>query len=120
MKKSLSAIIAVGLAMSLQAGVITCEYPVTEVQPVYKSVTKLIPHKECWEESKCIPVVQNNCGCTTTVSKTVIEKKCKTVYDRVEEQVLVGYNNFAIACNGQKIKKFAKCKLKSIKATTTY
>ena len=121
MKKTLFALIALGVGISLQAGVIKCDYPVTEVQPVYKTVTKMVPHKECWDEQKCVSVPPANpCACEAVVKKTVIETKCKTTYEKVQEQILVGYYNYAIACNGQKIKKFAKCKLKTIKATVSY
>ncbi len=124
MKKSLMLLSLLGLVASLNAGTVCCNYPVTEVQPVYKTVTKLIPSKECWEEEKCLlPPSSSNCQVdpcgATIVSQRCTVTKCKTVYNRVEENVLVGYNNFAVVC-GQKIKKFSKTKLQSIQVTSSY
>jgi len=123
MKKSLMLLSLLGLVVGLNAGTVCCDYPVTEVQPVYKTVTKLIPSKECWEEEKCMLPPASNCAAdpcgATIVSQRCTVTKCKTVYNRVEENILVGYNNFAVVC-GKKIKKFSKTKLKTIRVTSTY
>jgi hypothetical protein len=122
MKKSLIALCSLGLLVSLQAGSITCDYPVVESEPVYKTVTKKIPVKDCWEE-----VIQTGCKvekdpcscCTTTVPVYKTVTKCKTTWETEEEQILVGYKNYADVC-GKRISKFSKCKLSFIRVKGTY
>jgi hypothetical protein len=123
MKKSLTLLVGFGLAVSLQAGVITCDYPVVACEPVFKTVIKKTPSKECWEEQLVSTPTQSSSNCCVAsalvVSKRCTVTKCKTVWNSVEEQVLVGYKNYAEVC-GKKISKFSKCKLKTIRVTGSY
>ena len=122
MKKSLMMLISLGLVSSLQAGSIACDYPVVESQPVYKTKTKRVPVRDCWEEvvQRGFETHKDPCSCCVTkvpVYKNV--KKCNTTWVTEEDQTLVGYKNYAIVC-GKKISKFSKCKLTHIKVRGTY
>ena len=125
MNKVLAVTVGLGLAVSLQAGSIKCNFPVVKCEPIYKTVIKKIPHKECWEEQQKSAVSYKQSGldtCTTggiVVSKRCFVTKCKTVYDTVEEQVLVGYKNYA-KCACKTFSKISNKKLKFITTTLTY
>ncbi len=124
MKKSLALLAGLGLAVSLQAGTITCAYPVCKVEPIFKTVIKKIPNKQCWDEQQTSAVAFKQSElctpCGTVVAKKCTVTKCKTVWTSIEEQVLVGYKNYAVACGGQMISKVSNCKMKEITATVNY
>lgn len=63
----------------------------------------------------------SNCQASgLVVAKRCTVTKCKTVYETYEEQVLVGYKNSGIACDGHMVTKTTNCKLKSIPITVSY
>lgn len=125
MNKVLAVVAGLGLAVSLHAGSVKCKFPVIKCEPIYKTVIKKIPHKECWEEQQKSKVDYKQSGvdaCTTggiVVSKRCFLTKCKTVYESIEEQVLVGYKNYA-KCGCNTFAKISNCKLKFITTTINY
>ena len=124
MNKVLAVIAGVGVAVSLQAGSVKCDFPVIKCEPIYKTVIKKIPHKECWEEEQKNKVNYKPSGTTYSTNGIVVSKrcfltKCKTVYQSIEEQVLVGYKNYA-KCGCNTFAKISNRKLKFITTTITY
>ncbi len=124
MNKSVLALVAFSFAVSLQAGTVSCDFPVYKAEPIWKTVIKKIPKKQCWEENQKSAVNFKSSGseCTTSgivVSKRCIVTKCRTVYESYEEKVLVGYKNYA-KCGCAVMTKISNCKLKSIKANVSY
>ncbi len=113
-----------GLASSLQAGSVSCNFPVTKCEPVWKTVIKKIPRQECWDEEQKSTVNFKSSGseCSTSgiiVSKRCVVTKCKTVYDSCEEKVLVGYKNTA-KCGCTEFSKISNKKLKFITTTINF
>ncbi|HIP46876.1 MAG TPA: hypothetical protein EYG95_04900 [Campylobacterales bacterium] len=123
MKKSLTVLVGLGLAVSLNAGTVACDYPVVKCEPIFKTVFKKIPSKQCWDEQQTSAInFKQSELCTTSglvVAKKCTVTKCKTVWNTIEEQVLVGYKNYAKVC-GQMISKVSNCKMKTIRVTSTY
>jgi hypothetical protein len=124
MNKSISLLTILGLTLSLQAGTIQCNLPVCKVEPVFKTVIKKIPQQTCWDEVQTSPIQFANSTSTCEASGIIIAKKCtvtkcKTTYKEYEEQVLVGYKNYA-KCDGKMISKVSNCKLKTITINATY
>jgi len=123
MKKSLTVLVGLGLAVSLNAGTVACDYPVVKCEPIFKTVFKKIPSKQCWDEQQTSAVnFKQSELCTTSglvVAKKCTITKCKTVWNTIEEQVLVGYKNYASVC-GQMISKVSNCKMKTIRVTGSY
>ncbi len=123
MKKSLTVLVGLGLAVSLNAGTVACDYPVVKCEPIFKTVFKKIPSKQCWDEQQTSAInFKQSELCTTSglvVAKKCTVTKCKTVWNTIEEQVLVGYKNYAKVC-GQMISKVNNCKMKTIRVTSTY
>ena len=125
MKKSLGFLVGLGVIVSIQAGTFICNIPVTNCEPVFKKVIKKIPQKQCWDEVQTSPISYlasaSNCQASgLVVAKRCTVTKCKTVYETYEEQVLVGYKNSGIACDGHMVTKTTNCKLKSIPITVSY
>jgi hypothetical protein len=125
MKKSIAALVALGLAVSLQAGEVKCDFPVYKHEPIWKTVIKKIPKKQCWDEEQTSPVDFKASGsdmCKAegiVVAKKCTVTKCRTVYDEYEEKVLVGYKNYA-KCGCAVMTKISDCKLDKISATVNY
>ena len=123
MKKSLTVLVGLGLAVSLNAGTIACDYPVVKSEPIFKTVIKKIPSKQCWDEEQTSAVnfkQSENCSASgLVVAKKCTVTKCKTVWNTIEEQVLVGYKNYAVVC-GQTISRVSNCKMETIRVTSTY
>ena len=123
MKKSLTVLVGLGLAVSLNAGTVACDYPVVKCEPIFKTVFKKIPSKQCWDEQQTSAInFKQSELCTTSgivVAKKCTITKCKTVWNTIEEQVLVGYKNYANVC-GKMISKVSNCKMKTIRVTGTY
>ncbi len=127
MNKSIGALVALGLAVSLQAGTVNCDFPVYKTEPIWKTVIKKIPKKQCWEEEQKSAIDFKDSGsdsCKTegiVVSKRCVVTKCRTVYETYEEKVLVGYKNYAncgVGCNP--ITKISNQKLKTISGTVSF
>jgi len=129
MNKIVAAVIALGLASGLYAGTTKCDFPVYKTEPIWKTVIKKIPKKECWEEEQKSAVNYKNSGtdaCTTSPDGTIIAKrcvvtKCRTVYESYEEKILVGYKNYAkcgIGCG--ELTKISNQKLDIISGTVSY
>ena len=118
-------IAVMGLGMTaLQAGSISCDFPVVKSEPIYKTVIKKIPRKECWEEEQKSKVDYNLSKSAASsqgviVCKKCIVTKCKVVYDAYKEKVLVGYKNYA-KCGCNTFYKVSEKKLKSIKTTIIF
>jgi hypothetical protein len=125
MNKTILALAAFGLAVNLQAGAVSCDFPVYKSEPIWKTVIKKIPQKQCWdEEQKSAINFKDSKSDACSVSGIVVAKKCtvtkcKTVFESYEEKVLVGYKNFA-KCGCAVMTKISNCKLKSIKANASY
>ena len=123
MKKSLAMLAGLVVAVSLNAGTIVCDYPVSSSEPIYKTVVKKIPTKECWDEQLTSNVCKSSYNTCSTdgviVAKTCTVTKCKTVWNTYEEKVVVGYRNYAEVC-GKTISKVSGSKLKTIRITSTY
>ncbi len=127
MNKMIAAVIALGLASGLYAGTVKCEFPVYKTEPIWKTVIKKIPKKECWEEEQKSAINYTNSGadaCSTSgivVSKRCVVTKCRTVYESYEEKILVGYKNYAkcgVGCG--EITKISNCKLETITGTVSF
>ncbi len=127
MNKSVAVLVALGLAVSLQAGTVKCEFPVYKTEPIWKTVIKKIPKKQCWDEEQKSAIDFKDSGsdaCKTegiVVSKRCVVTKCRTVYETYEEKVLVGYKNYAncgAGCNP--ITKISNYKLKTISGTVSF
>jgi hypothetical protein len=127
MNKIVTALVALGLAVSLQAGTVKCDFPVYKSEPIWKTVIKKIPKKECWEEEQKSAVNFKDSGsdaCNSggiVISKRCIVTKCKTVYETYEEKILVGYKNYAkcgVGCG--EITKIANCKLETIPGNVSF
>ncbi len=119
----LLASLALGVA-SLNAGSIKCDFPVLKSEPIYKTVIKKIPRKECWDEEQKSKVDYNLSKTSEStqgvvVCKKCIVTKCKVVYDEYKEKVLVGYKNYA-KCGCNTFYKVSDKKLKSIKTTINF
>jgi hypothetical protein len=124
MRKSLSVLALLGVVVSLNAGSVKCNFPVYKSEPVFKTVIKKIPNKQCWDEVQTSPIKFANSTSTCEASGIIVAKKCtvtkcRTVYKEYEEQVLVGYKNYAKVC-GQMISKVSNCKMKTIRVTGSY
>jgi hypothetical protein len=125
MKKIITSLALVGMAISLQAGSVSCKFPVVKCEPIWKTVIKKIPKQECWDEVQQSGINYKNSGadaCTTSgivVAKKCTVTKCRTVYESYEEKVLVGYKNYA-KCGCAVMTKIDSCKLKSIKGTVNF
>jgi hypothetical protein len=125
MNKVVLAISAIGLAVSLQAGTVSCDFPVYKSEPIWKTVIKKIPKKQCWNEEQKSSIDFKDSGsdaCKSggiVVSKRCTVTKCRTIYESYEEKILVGYKNFA-KCGCAVMTKIDTCKLKSIKGTVNY
>ncbi|HIP60823.1 MAG TPA: hypothetical protein EYH01_10395, partial [Campylobacterales bacterium] len=95
MKKIISSLAVLGLAVSLQAGSVSCEFPVIKCEPIWKTVIKKVPKQECWDEVQTSGISYKNSGadaCTTggiVVAKKCTVTKCRTTYTSCEEKVLV-------------------------------
>jgi len=119
MRKIISSLAVFGLAVSLQAGTVSCDFPVIKCEPIWKTVIKKVPRQECWDEVLKNKIAYKDSGagtCTTggiIVSKKCTVTKCKTVYDSCEEKVLVGYKNTA-KCGCTTFSKISNKKLKFI------
>ena len=119
---SIVAVLGLG-ALSLQAGTVMCKFPVVQSDPIYKTVIKKIPRKECWNEEQKSDVhykpsaLEESQG--VVVCKKCIVTKCKVVYDSYEEKVLVGYKNYA-KCGCNTFYKVSDKKLKFIKTTINF
>ncbi len=128
MNKTISALVALGLAVSLQAGTIKCDFPVYKSEPIWKTVIKKIPKKECWEEQQTSNINFKDSGdaCHSggiVVAKRCTVTKCRTVYESYEEKVLVGYKNYAKCLSAgcqQDITKISNCKMDKITGTVTF
>ena len=125
MKKIITSLALVGMAISLQAGSVSCKFPVVKCEPIWKTVIKKIPKQECWDEVQQSGINYKNSGadaCTTSglvVSKRCVVTKCKTVYTSCEEKVLVGYKNTA-KCGCTEFSKISNRKLKFITTTLNF
>ncbi len=125
MKKIISSLAVVGMALSLQAGSVSCEFPVIKCEPIWKTVIKKIPQQECWDEEQVSGINYKNSGtdaCTTggiIVAKKCTITKCKTIYTSCEEKVLVGYKNTA-KCACTEFSKISNKKLKFITTTINF
>jgi hypothetical protein len=125
MNKTVAALVGLGLAVSLQAGTVKCDFPVFKSEPIWKTVIKKIPKKQCWDEVQKSAIDFKNSGsdaCTTggiVVAKRCTVTKCRTVYESYEEKVLVGYKNFA-KCGCAVMTKIDSCKLKTITGTVNF
>jgi len=125
MKKIISSLAVVGLALSLQAGSVSCNFPVIKCEPIWKTVIKKVPKQECWDEEQVSGINYKNSGadaCTTggiVVAKKCTVTKCKTVYTSCEEKVLVGYKNTA-KCGCTEFSKISNKKLKFITTTINF
>jgi hypothetical protein len=125
MNKTVAVLVGLGLAVSLQAGSVKCNFPVYKSEPIWKTVIKKIPKKQCWDEVQKSNINYKNSGvdaCTTggiVVAKRCTVTKCKTVYESYEEKVLVGYKNYA-KCACSVMTKIDSCKLKFITATVNF
>ncbi len=125
MKNLTILLVSFGLVSSALAGSFRCNIPVTNSTPVFKTVIKKIPKQECWDEVQTSPISYLASASTCQASGLVVSKrctvtKCRTVYERYEEQVLVGYKNSGIACDGHVVSKVSNCKLSSIPVTVSY
>jgi hypothetical protein len=125
MRKSLGFLVGLGVVVSIQAGTFVCNIPVTKCEPVFKKIIKKIPQKQCWDEVQTSPIryLASASDCQASglvVAKKCTVTKCKTVYESIEEHVLVGYKNSGIACDGHVVTKTTNCKLKTIPITVTY
>ena len=127
MNKSIAALVALGLAVSLQAGTVKCDFPVYKSEPIWKTVIKKIPKKQCWEEEQKSAIDFKDSGsdaCKTegiVVSKKCTVTKCRTVYESYEEKILVGYKNYAkcgVGCG--EITKISNHKLGLISGTVSF
>jgi hypothetical protein len=125
MKKIISSLAVVGMALSLQAGSVSCEFPVVKCEPIWKTVIKKVPKQECWDEEQVSGINYKNSGadaCTTSgivVAKKCTVTKCKTIYTSCEEKVLVGYKNTA-KCGCTSFSKISNKKLKFITTTINF
>ena len=125
MNKTVAALVGLGLAVSLQAGSVKCDFPVYKSEPIWKTVIKKIPKKQCWDEVQKSNIAFKDSGagaCTTggiVVAKRCTVTKCRTVYESYEEKVLVGYKNYA-KCACSVMTKISSCKLKTISATVNF
>jgi len=119
MRKVITSLAVFGLAVSLQAGTVSCDFPVIKCEPIWKTVIKKVPRQECWDEVLTNGIKYKDSGagtCTTggiVVAKKCTVTKCKTVYDSCEEKVLVGYKNTA-KCGCTTFSKISNKKLKFI------
>ena len=125
MKKLTLLLVGFGLVSSAFAGSFKCNIPVTSCAPIFKTVIKKIPKQECWDEVQTSPITYLQSASTCQASGLVVSKrctvtKCKTVYDSFEEQVLIGYKNSGVACDGHVVSKISNCKLQSIPITVSY
>jgi hypothetical protein len=125
MKKLTLFFVGFGLVSSVSAGSFKCNIPVTNCTPIFKTVIKKIPKQECWDEVQTSPITYLASASDCQASGLVVAKKCtvtkcKTVYESIEEHVLVGYKNSGIACDGHVVTKTTNCKLKTIPITVTY
>ena len=125
MKKLTLLLVSFGLVSSAFAGSFKCNIPVTSCTPIFKTVIKKIPKQQCWDEVQTSPITYlksaSNCQASgLVVAKKCTVTKCKTVYDSYEEQVLVGYKNSGVACDGHVVSKITNCKLKTIPVTVSY
>ncbi len=125
MKKLTLLLVGLGLISSVSAGSFKCNIPVTNCTPIFKTVIKKIPKQECWDEVQTSPIryLASASDCQASglvVAKKCTVTKCKTTYDRYEEQVLVGYKNSGIACDGHIVSKISNCKLSFIPVTVSY
>ncbi len=125
MKKCILGLVIIGVVTSLQAGSVTCSFPVTKCEPIWKSVIKKIPKQECWDEIQKSSIEYKDSGSDAckvegiVVTKKCTVTKCKIVYESVEEKVLVGYKNYAnTGC--AEISKISNRKLKFIQATVNF
>ena len=124
MKKVLLSITLLGFFITVNAGAMNCSVPVYKSVPMYKIVTKNIPHQECWDEERITPRYSNSSFSSLpngerVVSTKCISTKCKTVYTQCQEYVLVGYRNYAkYGCNT--ITKVSNCPLIQINTTVNY
>ena len=125
MKKIITSLALVGMAVSLQAGSVVCNFPVVKCEPIWKTVIKKVPQQQCWDEVQQSGINYKNsgsAGCTTSglvVSKRCVVTKCKTVYTTCEEKVLVGYKNTA-KCGCTEFSKVSNRKLKFITTTLNF
>jgi hypothetical protein len=125
MRTIISAIAVAAFAVSLQAGSVTCDFPVTKCEPVWKTVIKKIPKKECWDEEQTSNIEFKDSGSDACkvegiiVAKKCTVTKCKTVYESCEEKVLVGYKNYA-KCGCTEFSKISNKKLKFITTTINF
>jgi uncharacterized protein YcfJ len=125
MKKIVLGLSVIGLLISLNAGSVSCEFPVIKCEPVWKTVIKKIPRQECWdEEQKSSIKFKDSKSDACSVSGIVVAKKCtvtkcKTVYETCEEKVLVGYKNTA-KCGCTTFSKISNKKLKFITTTINF
>ena len=125
MKKIISSLAVLGLAVSLQAGSVSCEFPVIKCEPIWKTVIKKVPKQECWDEVQTSGISYKNSGtdaCTTggiVVAKKCTVTKCRTTYTSCEEKVLVGYKNTA-KCGCTEFSKISNKKLKFITTTINF
>ncbi|MCH9813545.1 MAG: hypothetical protein K0U47_06330 [Epsilonproteobacteria bacterium] len=125
MKKIIAAIAVLGLGVSLQAGSVSCDFPVIKCEPVWKTVIKKVPKKECWDEEQKSAIDFKDSGsdiCKSegiVVAKKCTVTKCRTVYESHEEKVLVGYKNTA-KCGCTTFSKISNRKLKFITTTINF
>ena len=113
------------MALSLQAGSVSCEFPVIKCEPIWKTIIKKVPKQECWDEEQVSGINYKNSGadaCTSggiVVAKKCTITKCKTVYTSCEEKVLVGYKNTA-KCGCTEFSKISNKQLKFITTTINF
>ena len=128
-KVVVASLVGLGLAVSLNAGTVKCDFPVYKSEPIWKTVIKKIPKKQCWDEVQKSNIAFKDSGagaCTTggiVVAKKCTVTKCRTVYESYEEKVLVGYKNYAKCTSAgcqQDITKISNCKLDKITGTVTF
>ncbi len=124
MKKVILSILLLGFFVHANAGAMNCTVPVYKSVPMYKIVTKNIPHKQCWDEESITPRYSNSSFSSlpngeSVVSTRCVTTKCRTVYNRVQEYVLVGYRNYAkYGCNT--ITKVSNCPLTQLNTVVNY
>jgi len=128
-KVVVASLVGLGLAVSLNAGTVKCDFPVYKSEPNWKTVIKKIPKKQCWDEVQTSGINYKNSGadaCSSTgivVAKKCTVTKCRTVYESYEEKVLVGYKNYAKCTSAgckQDITKISNCKLDQISGTVSF
>ena len=125
MNKTLAALVGLGLAVSLQAGTVKCDFPVFKSEPIWKTVIKKIPKKQCWDEVQKSAIDFKDSGSDVckvegiVVAKKCTVTKCKTTYTSCEEKVLVGYKNTA-KCGCTEFSKISNKKLKFITTTINF